>query len=101
MNDASPHRRWTNPTPFALRVTEGFGPRMKRLRRARGMTQTDLGNAALLTVDQIGKIERREPVSARWPQADRTAVGRGQCVEGGRAAQRQRERWAAGRDRRR
>ena len=39
-------------------ITEGFGPQMKRLRQARGMTLIDLGNAAYLTVDHIGKIER-------------------------------------------
>ena len=58
MNDASPRPPRPDPMAIARRITEGFGPQVKRLRQARAMTQTDLGNAAYLTVDHIGKIER-------------------------------------------
>ena len=50
----------SNPSPMAMaqHITEGFGAQVRRLRQARGMTQRELGNAAYLTVDHIGKIER-------------------------------------------
>ena len=57
MNREAPRRR-PSPVEIAKRLTEGFGPQVRRLRRSRGMTQLALGNAAYLTVDHIGKIER-------------------------------------------
>ena len=85
MNDASPRPPRPDPMAIARRITEGFGAQVKRLRQARAMTQTDLGNAAYLTVDHIGKIERgtrpklltiaqiaaglRVPVGHLFPQA--------------------------------
>ena len=57
MNNEDPRRR-PSPVETARHLTESFGPRVRRLRQARGMTQRELGNAAYLTVDHIGKIER-------------------------------------------
>ena len=57
MNREDPRRR-PSPVEIAKRLTEGFGPHVRRLRRSRGMTQLALGNAAYLAVDHIGKIER-------------------------------------------
>lgn len=57
MNNENPRRR-PCPMEIAKRLTDGFGPQVRRLRQSRGMTQLALGNAAYLTVDHIGKIER-------------------------------------------
>src|SRR5205823_4775463 len=45
-------------------VAELFGRRVRALRRARGMTQDDLGRAAKLDPKHVGSIERGEKTAS-------------------------------------
>ena len=47
-----------DPIEIATQLVEGLGPQMRRLRKTRQMTQLDLGKAAHLGVDHVGKLER-------------------------------------------
>lgn len=58
MSKRNPPGPGSGPMEVAKRLSECLGPRVRRLRRARGMTQLDLGNAAYLTADHVGKVER-------------------------------------------
>ena len=58
MSNRTARRGDLPPREIAQRITDGFGAQLRRLRRARGMTQSELSNAASLTIDHIGKIER-------------------------------------------
>ncbi len=58
MSRHDPPRPGSGPMEVAKRLSQDLGPQVRRLREARGMTQLDLGNAAYLTADHVGKIER-------------------------------------------
>ena len=65
-----------DPVEFAAQLVAGLGPQIRRLRQTREMTQLELGNASLLMVDHIGKLERGE-ICPKLRTVARIAAGLG------------------------